>query len=361
MTTLASIYNELSLLTQSETVVRQIGFSQKTHRHEGIASTHSFQEQNNYAMEPLKFTENFKSLIEYALQLTERVEASAVLFLVEGEIDWGRLRKLVGDVRVLTASTKEEHLIGADDFDFIPVHVKVSEDEAIYSVLTQAVLRAVADDHLKPGSRITVVYSGFDPTQFDSVSVINLGEHLDRLSGRDLRQLESKVPLKTLKLVVDLALEIGREGREGKAVGTLFVIGDTRRVLMQSKPAGFDPVRGYQRDERNLNDARTREGIKEVAQLDGAFVISADGTCEAACRYLDTSTATITLSKGLGARHWAGAAISRTTNALAIVVSQSTGTVRIFQNGEVVLRIESRHRRPMVWRDFDYEPPNTND
>ncbi|MDR1493360.1 MAG: DNA integrity scanning protein DisA nucleotide-binding domain protein [Planctomycetaceae bacterium] len=365
MTILTSIYDEFASITQTDTLgVKKSVFSAPIFPHcfDNFAQSHYPILKQKDAMEPLKFTDHFKSLVEHALQLAEQLEASSVLFLMEGEIDWGRLRKLVGglDIPVLVAATNEEYLTEAKEFGFIPIHVKVSEDEAIYSVLTQAVLRAVADDHLRPGSKIIILYSGFDPTQFDSVSVINLGEHLDRLSGRDLRQLESKVPLKTLKLVVDLALEIGREGREGKAVGTLFVIGDTRRVLMQSKPAGFDPVRGYQRDERNLNDARTREGIKEIAQLDGAFVISADGTCEAACRYLDTSTATITLSKGLGARHWAGAAISRTTNALAIVVSQSTGTVRIFQNGEVVLRIESRHRRPMVWRDFDYEPPNND-
>jgi len=312
-------------------------------------------------MEPLKFTDHFKSLIDHALQLSEDLDTAGVLILVEGEVDWSRLRRLVGEARVLVAAIKSELLEGAEEFEFVPIHVTATEDEAIYSVLTQAILRAVADDALSPGSRIIAVYSGFDPMHFDSVSVINLGEHLDRLSGRDLRQLESKVPLKTLKMVVDLAVEIGREGREGNAVGTLFVIGDTRNVLMLSKPAGFDPMRGYQRKERNLNDPRTREGIKEIAQLDGAFIVSSDGTCEAACRYLDTSTATITLSKGLGARHWAGAAISRMTNALAIVVSQSSGTVRIFQNGEVVLRIESRHRRPMVWRDFDYEPPTTMD
>ncbi|MCL2117349.1 MAG: DNA integrity scanning protein DisA nucleotide-binding domain protein [Planctomycetaceae bacterium] len=312
-------------------------------------------------MDPLKFTDHFKAIIDHALHLSGELDAAGILILVEGEVDWPRLRRLVGETRVLVIATKSVFLDGANEFAFIPIHVKTGEDEAVYSVLTQAILRAVADDALSPGSRIIAVYSGFDPMHYDSVSVINLGEHLDRLSGRDLRQLESKVPLKTLKIVVDLAVEIGREGREGKSVGTLFVIGDTRNVLMQSKPAGFDPMRGYQRKERNLNDARTREGIKEIAQLDGAFVVSSDGTCEAACRYLDTTTATITLSKGLGARHWAGAAISRMTNALAIVVSQSTGTVRIFQNGEVVLRIESRHRRPMVWRDFDYEPPSVAD
>ena len=186
--------------------------------------------------------------------------------------------------------------------------------------------------------------------------MINLDEHLNRLTGRDLRQLETRVPLDTLKIVVDLAMEIGREGREGKPVGTLFVVGDSRKVMACSRPAGFDPVKGYSRKERNLNDPRVREGIKEIAQMDGAIIVSPDGTVEATCRYLDCSAADVTLSKGLGARHWAAAAISRATNAVAITVSQSNGTVRIFQNGETVLRIEPYARRPMVWRDLDEGP-----
>ena len=62
--------------------------------------------------------------------------------------------------------------------------------------------------------------------------------------------------------------------------------------------------------------------------------------------------------QGAGARHWAAAAISRATNAVAVTVSQSNGTVRIFQNGETVLRIEPYLRRPMVWKGFEYEAPN---
>ncbi len=91
--------------------------------------------------------------------------------------------------------------------------------------------------------------------------------------------------------------------------------------------------------------------------MDGAIVVSADGTVEASCRYLDCSAAEVTLSKGLGARHWAAAAVSRATNAVAVSVSATNGTVRIFQNGEVVLRIEPHLRRPMVWKEFEYEPP----
>ena len=40
---------------------------------------------------------------------------------------------------------------------------------------------------------------------------------------------------------------------------------------------------------------------------------------------------------------------------MAITVSESTGTVRLFQNGEVMLRIEP-FRRAMKWIDFDVEP-----
>ena len=112
------------------------------------------------------------------------------------------------------------------------------------------------------------------------------------MTSRDLRQLETSVPLDTLKTVVDMAVEIGREGREGKPVGTLFVVGDSRKVLASSHSAGFDPVRGYSRQERNLDDPRVREGIKEIAQLDGAIVVSAEGIVEAVKAGAGASTGT---------------------------------------------------------------------
>lgn len=307
-------------------------------------------------MKPLRFTDRFKTLFSMAMRLSETVEADGVLILLDGAADWNRLQKLADGVRIMVAADTPEELEGASEAGLLPVAVNMP-DSPVYDRLTQALLEAVADDLLVPGSRVVALYSGFDQDTIDSVSVINLGEHLDRLTGRDLRQLETRVPLETLKVVVDLAVEIGREGREGKAVGTMFVVGDTRKVLAHSKPAGFDPVRGYNRKERCLFDARVREGIKEIAQMDGAIIVSPDGTIDAACRYVDSSAATITLSKGLGARHWAAAAVSRATNAVAVTVSESNGTVRIFQNGEVMLRIEPSHRRPMVWKEFDFEPP----
>lgn len=306
-------------------------------------------------METLKFTDYLQKFLNDAINLNKEMAASGLLLLFDAPIDWKRLKKLLGDTYFVAAATNEEALIGAKEAEIRTVLLKLEYEAPVYDRMTHAILEAVADDLFLPGSRLIALYSGFDTAGFDSMSIINLGEHLERLTGKELRKIETKVPLKTLKSVVDLALEIGREGREGKSVGTMFVVGDTKNVMAKSKPAGFDPVKGYKCKERDLFDARVREGIKEVAQLDGAFVVSMDGIVLAACRLLDASTATITLTKGLGSRHWAAAAISQSTNAVAIAVSQSSGTVRIFVNGEMVLRIEARHSRPMVWREFDYD------
>lgn len=307
-------------------------------------------------MQPIRFTEQFKNLLAVARQMVASGRSEAILLLLEGPTDWARLKGMAGDDTIVVAANTSEDLAGAKEAELATVRLDMP-DRPIYERLTQALLEAVADDLLTAGSSVVALYSGFDADTIDSLSVINLDEHLNRLTGRDLRQLETRVPLDTLKTVVDLAVEIGRDGREGKPVGTLFVVGDSRKVLACSRPAGFDPVRGYSRKERNLDDPRVREGIKEIAQMDGAIIVSADGVVEASCRYLDCSAADVTLSKGLGARHWAAAAISRATNAVAVTVSQTNGTVRIFQDGEVVLRIEPYLRRPMVWREFEYEPP----
>ena len=306
-------------------------------------------------MKTTKLTEQFQTVIGVAVKLAQAVEADALLALLDAPTDWDRLKKLADGEKIFVAADTPAQVEGAGASGIPSVLLNMPE-APIYEKLTQALLESVADEILTPGARVVALYSGFEAGEPDSVSVIRLDEHLGQLTARDLRQLETRVPLDTLKTVVDMAVEIGREGREGKPVGTLFVVGDSRKVLASSHAAGFDPVRGYSRKERNLDDARVREGIKEIAQLDGAIVVSGDGYVEAAARYIDASAANITLSKGLGARHWAAAAITRKTNAVAVAVSESNGTVRIFQGGEIVLRVEP-FRRPMKWKDFEYEPP----
>jgi diadenylate cyclase len=292
-----------------------------------------------------------------AYEVARQSGASGILVLPEAPMDWRALRASAnGELPILVACASHRQLEAVRRAGLIGVEIEASE-AAIAERISLALIEAVANDQLQAGDRVVVVYSGFEAEALDSLSVIRLGEHLERLTARDLRALETSVPFETLKAVVDVAVEIGREGREGKPVGTLVVVGDARNVLNRSRPLGFDPFRGYRRKDRNVRDLRVREAIKEIAQLDGAFVVARDGTVEAACRLIDAPTTGLTLPKGLGTRHWAAAAITEVSKALAVVVSQSNGTVRLFQHGEVILRIAPmRHARAMKWQDAETEP-----
>lgn len=295
-----------------------------------------------------------------AVQLADLHEAETILFLMERPVDWTRLDEAMGKHSLLLAADTEDALAGAEEGDFDTV-VLGMPDQPVYDRLTHALLEGVAEEYLAPGASVIAAYSGFESGVIDSLSLIRLDEHLGRLTVRDLRQLDTKIPTTTLKMVVDLAVSIGREGREGKPIGTLFVVGDHRNVLEYCKPMCFDAVKGYPAAERGLNDAKVREGVKEIAQMDGGFVISAKGTVVAASQHFSPPPAAdITLSKGLGARHWSAAHISRSTEAIAIAVSSSSGTVRVFQDGDVVLRIEP-FRRAMTWKDFESEPSEKAD
>ncbi len=309
-------------------------------------------------MKQQRFTESFETIYTAAVRLAKSFDADAVLVLLDGASDWEALKKKAGGRKVIVVAEADEIVQGAKDAGLNGVKLSMG-DSPVFERLTQALLESVADDLLSTSSRVVGVYSGFEVGTIDSISVLRLREHLGPLTARDLREIETSVPLDTLRTVVDLAVEIGREGREGKPVGTIFVVGDTRKVMSMSHPIGFDPVKGYSRKERNLSDPRVREAIKEIAQVDGAIIISPDGTVEAAARYLDAPATGITLSKGLGARHWSAAAITRATKAIAVTVSESDSTVRVFQNGETRLRIDPR-RRPLKWKDFEYEPPTSD-
>jgi len=296
-----------------------------------------------------------RSLLISARRIAVENEAVAAVVLADLPYDFAEIRKYMRKVRLLVAAEKPDvqRAVVEDEVTLVPL---LQEPQTRQLQLSQALLEAVADDLLQSGDKIVALYPGFDREGLDSLSLISLTEHLSRLTARDLQRLETQVPLETLRLVVDLAVEIGREGREGKPVGTMFVVGHHRKVIGHSHEGVHDPFRGYNQKERMIRNPRVQESIKELASIDGAFIITADGVAAAAGRILDAPAEGLTLSKGLGARHWAAAAISKTTHAIAIAVSESTGTVRIFQDGYVVLRIEPMDRA-MKWYDVETEPP----
>ncbi|MGA3173767.1 MAG: diadenylate cyclase [Syntrophorhabdales bacterium] len=163
-----------------------------------------------------------------------------------------------------------------------------------------------------------------------------------RLLKKVLDQIEH-VDRATIEEVIWLAIEIAREGREGRKVGTLFVISDSDSVLKHSKPLILDPLFGHPDSSKRLDDPNLRETIKELAMLDGGFVVSDDGVLLSACRYIEASVEGIELPLGLGSRHLAAASITKRTKSVAVVVSESS-MVRVFFRGKIISRII-----PEVW------------
>jgi diadenylate cyclase len=121
------------------------------------------------------------------------------------------------------------------------------------------------------------------------------------------------------------------------------VVGDSDKVLKHSKPLILDPLYGHPDEHKRIDDPDVRETLKELAQLDGAFVVSDEGVVVSAARYIDATSEDVNIPLGLGSRHLAGASVSRHTNAVAVAVSESS-TVRMFDDGDLVSEII-----PEIW------------
>lgn len=302
----------------------------------------------------MKLPKQTVALLHSARQLVDTLPADAVLLLPEANLPWGSVQEHLNGCELLIATSDAElaeKIKQHPELYFLDIDPGPTPTQERMSL---ALLEAVRCEKLRPNSDVVVLYNGIDigtdkPEHIDSVSVIHLGEHIEKLDARDLRQLDTQVPLEALRAVVDLAVEIGREGREAEKIGTMFVIGDTKKVLSMSHSMNFNPFRGYNKEMRDVRNKEVREALKELSKLDGAFILSREGICESACMQVSPGVQDITISQGFGTRHASAAAISSATKAVAVVVSQSSGTVRIFQNGEVVLTIEP-HQRPMIWR-----------
>lgn len=149
---------------------------------------------------------------------------------------------------------------------------------------------------------------------------------------------ERRVTREVLRSVIELAIEIAREGREGRKIGTMFVVGDEERVMDFSRPLILDPLQGHAPELKKVDDLNMWETIKELTQLDGAFIVSNDGVVLSATRYLDAHGADIELPLGLGSRHLAAASITMDTDAVAVVVSESS-IVRVLDDGKIIAEI----------------------
>jgi diadenylate cyclase len=213
-------------------------------------------------------------------------------------------------------------------------------DQTRFSRIKYAFLHGVMARMIDEDSKVVCVLGPSGKSHLDTITVHDLSLSWSEDFPFNVRGIIKNRAFHTIMAVADLALDIGAVGREGKAVGTILVVGDEDNVLKLSHQAVFNPFRAYPKKERLLGLPEVVESLKELAKLDGAIIISDEGIVEAAGRHLDVGGITSKRFRGLGARHRAAISITKKTRAVAVVVSESTGRVTIFEKGRILSSLE---------------------
>ncbi|WP_041453533.1 DNA integrity scanning protein DisA nucleotide-binding domain protein [Anaeromyxobacter dehalogenans] len=209
-----------------------------------------------------------------------------------------------------------------------------------------AVVAAQSAGLLKDGDTVLALCGPGDDRVMDTLVKLVIGsEDPEEKLRVDTLGLPPEFSSQVVESLIHTAMEIGAEGYEGHPVGTIVVVGDSTAVMEKSRQLILNPFQGISEAERNALDPPIREAIKTFSALDGAFIIREDGVVLAAGRYLLSMSRDVKLPMGLGARHSAAASITAESNAVAITVSQTTGTVRVFREGEIVLELRQKLRR----------------
>ena len=200
-----------------------------------------------------------------------------------------------------------------------------------------ALLLAMSEGLIDSGDKVVCAWGRRKSGHLDSVSLVDISQSLGALLSLHTELGAGDVHHHVLNRVLNLASKLGREGREGKPVGTLFVVGQSERVTPHCRQMVINPFKGYKEDQRHILDPSLEETIKEFSVIDGAFIVRGDGVVLSAGTHLSMPTRELELQPGLGSRHAAAASITVSTGALAVAISESTGTVRLYAQGNAIM------------------------
>jgi DNA integrity scanning protein DisA with diadenylate cyclase activity len=290
-----------------------------------------------------KMSQNHLELIKVAVSLAQKRTFDHLLYvgdlLLPEDAFRGKPRarkKLVQAV----VSEAQRSVVEAAGVTVIPLpQYDLGRAEKLKLALVSGIARGIYSE----GDVVVALLSARPVGKPDSIMVVNVGPDEEDVGFGFLRT--EGVQPEILEALIDLAVTIGVEGWEGRPVGALFIIGDSNKVMEQSRPLSLNPFQGYSEDERNMMSPEVRRALRAFAVLDGAFVIREDGVVLAAGRYLNFDEKDVRVPLGLGSRHMAAAGMTHETEAIAVVVSQTSGAVRVFRHGRAVLELSSRARR----------------
>jgi diadenylate cyclase len=279
-------------------------------------------------------------VIDYALEMAERIGARAVFVSAD----------LLPQLRALDASKRafDIYLVAHDVEHLVPPDARVCKLLKVPNIpvgrvgkIKVAMVMAASRNLLKVGDRVVCVSGLPEAGMLDTIVVMQVGTETEVMTTADIGDFAKQMKAGVFETVLELALELANEGREGKPVGTIFVIGQTKALKDHVRQLVLNPFKGYSERERQILDPSVRGTIKEFSTIDGAFVIDTKGVVQSAGTYLQAHAAPADLPPGLGARHQAAASITAAVpGTIAIAVSESTGEVRVFRQGLAVADIE---------------------
>lgn len=279
-----------------------------------------------------------KMMLEFAFQMAKNIEAKAVLLYADMVPDQHQIKATEGFQIILVTRGEED----------LPAHYY--ENATILNVpdvnLTRigqvkiAITKGIVMGLFKKGDRI-VCLSGVPRFEYlDSLFVLDVGKEFEILTSEDISDITEVGYPEVFGTLLTIALELAAQGREGRKVGTIFVLGDHEKVMQLSRQMIINPFMGYREEERNILNTDLKETIKELSAIDGAFVLQKDGVVVTAGRHLNAALESKDFPQGLGSRHIAAAGITSISNAVAMVLSESTGNISVFKNGKIFVSIE---------------------
>lgn len=215
------------------------------------------------------------------------------------------------------------------------------------SQLRSAMLIGLTRGLIKSNERLCCVGGIPQSNQFDTLVVVDVEREFQSVFTRQSDMLPASVKPEVLERVLGIATELSVEGREGKPIGTLFVLGEAEKLKPFTKQLVLNPFQGYEREERNILNPFMDETVKEFSFIDGAFLINGDGVLEAAGSMIHAPDFPRELPSGLGTRHAAANAISVAADCIALVVSASSGQVTLFRRGQMLPLIVRSHNNSL--------------
>jgi DNA integrity scanning protein DisA with diadenylate cyclase activity/mannitol/fructose-specific phosphotransferase system IIA component (Ntr-type) len=282
-----------------------------------------------------------RSLITHALALGRQHYVTSVFLFADALASLDEASRLCADYDVIAVTRNKPEQYRDDRRVKDVIQISSGSGDRV-GQLKLAMLLALTRGLIRRDERIICIAGLPGSGLLDTLVLVDAAREYQMLFSPEEVPLPEDLRPEVLERVIGIAGSLAAEGREGKPVGTIFVVGDTDRVQKSCRPMVINPFYGYREDDRNILDPFMEETVKEFSSIDGAFVIRGDGVIMSAGSYLLPNIPGQELPSGYGARHEAAAGITATTDAIAIVISESTRQVSVFRKGAMITALDTK-------------------